>query len=84
MPVDMAAVTALARKHKIFVMEDCALAIGTRLDGIHAGLHGESVFSFYPVKHMTTAEGGMVITRDANLAARLRLAKGFWRRSHPR
>jgi perosamine synthetase len=78
MPVDMAAVTALARKHKIFVMEDCALAIGTRLDGIHAGLHGDvGVFSFYPVKHMTTAEGGMVITRDANLAARLRLRKAF-------
>jgi len=78
MPVDMTPVVALARKHKLFVMEDCALAIGTRLDGIHAGLHGDAgVFSFYPVKHMTTAEGGMIITRDADLAARLRLRKAF-------
>jgi dTDP-4-amino-4,6-dideoxygalactose transaminase len=78
MPVDMIPVVALARKHKLFVMEDCALAIGTRLDGIHAGLHGDAgVFSFYPVKHMTTAEGGMIIARDADLAARLRLRKAF-------
>ncbi len=78
MPVDMTPVVALARKHKLFVMEDCALAIGTRIDGIHAGLHGDAgVFSFYPVKHMTTAEGGMIITRDADLAARLRLRKAF-------
>jgi dTDP-4-amino-4,6-dideoxygalactose transaminase len=78
MPVDMVPVVELARKHKLFVMEDCALAIGTKLDGIHAGLHGDAgVFSFYPVKHMTTAEGGMIITRDADLAARLRLRKAF-------
>ena len=78
MPVDMIPVVALARKHKLFVMEDCALAIGARFDGIHAGVHGDvGVFSFYPVKHMTTAEGGMIITRDADLAARLRLRKAF-------
>lgn len=78
MPVDMVPVVELARKHKLFVMEDCALAIGTELDGVHAGLHGDAgVFSFYPVKHMTTAEGGMIITRDADLAARLRLRKAF-------
>ncbi|HZP68485.1 MAG TPA: DegT/DnrJ/EryC1/StrS family aminotransferase [Pseudolabrys sp.] len=78
MPVDMTPVVAVARRHKLFVMEDCALAIGTRLDGIHAGLHGDAgVFSFYPVKHMTTAEGGMIVTRDAELAARLRLRKAF-------
>lgn len=78
MPVDMTPVVALARKRKLFVMEDCALAIGTRLDDVHAGLHGDvGVFSFYPVKHMTTAEGGMIITRDTDLAARLRLRKAF-------
>ncbi|HEX5425732.1 MAG TPA: DegT/DnrJ/EryC1/StrS family aminotransferase [Candidatus Acidoferrales bacterium] len=78
MPVDMVSLVELARKHKLFVLEDCALAIGTKLDGIHAGLHGDAgVFSFYPVKHMTTAEGGMIITRDADLAARLRLRKAF-------
>jgi len=44
----------------------------------HAGLMGDcGVFSFYPVKHMTTAEGGMIILKDADLAAKLRLKKAF-------
>jgi perosamine synthetase len=77
-PVDMVPIMALARTHGLFVLEDCALAIGTRLDGVHAGLLGDAgVFSFYPVKHMTTAEGGMVITRDGKLAADLRLKRAF-------
>jgi dTDP-4-amino-4,6-dideoxygalactose transaminase len=77
-PVDMPRVVALARKHRLFLLEDCALAIGTRVDGAHAGLLGDAgVFSFYPVKHMTTAEGGMIVTRDAGLAAKLRLRKAF-------
>lgn len=78
MPVDMVPVMALARERGLFVLEDCALAIGTKLDSIHAGLHGDvGVFSFYPVKHLTTAEGGMIVTRDAGLAAKLRLRKAF-------
>ncbi len=78
MPVDMAAVTALARRHSLFVVEDCALAIGSYYQGIHAGLHGDiGCFSFYPVKHMTTAEGGMVITRSEEVAKSIRLKKAF-------
>jgi dTDP-4-amino-4,6-dideoxygalactose transaminase len=84
MPVDMTPVMALARRRGWFVLEDCALALGTRLDGTHAGLFGDvGVFSFYPVKHITTAEGGMVITRDGKLAQALRLKKAFGvNRSH--
>lgn len=78
MPVDMTPVMALAKRHGLFVLEDCALAVGTRLDGIHAGMLGDvGVFSFYPVKHMTTAEGGMIITKHADLAAKLRIKKAF-------
>jgi perosamine synthetase len=78
MPVDMKRVVAIAKKHDLFVLEDCALAFGTRQDGIHSGLIGDAgVFSFYPVKHMTTAEGGMVILRNESLAADLRLKKAF-------
>lgn len=78
MPVDMTRVVAIARARGLFVLEDCALACGTTLDGVHAGLLGDvGVFSFYPVKHMTTAEGGMVITRDGALADKLRLVKAF-------
>ncbi len=77
-PVEMGPVVALARRHGLFVLEDCALAIGTRLDGVHAGLLGDAgCFSFYPVKHITTAEGGMIVTRDAALADRLRRQRAF-------
>jgi dTDP-4-amino-4,6-dideoxygalactose transaminase len=77
-PVDMPAVVALARRHGLFVLEDCALSPGATVDGVHTGLCGDAgVFSFYPVKHITTAEGGMVITRDGDLAAQLRLKKAF-------
>lgn len=78
MPVDMERVTAIARMHHLFVVEDCALAIGSRYQGKHAGLFGDvGCFSFYPVKHMTTAEGGMVITKDAALAERIGRQKAF-------
>jgi dTDP-4-amino-4,6-dideoxygalactose transaminase len=77
-PVDMPAVVALGRKHGLFVMEDCALSIGATVDGVHTGLHGDAgAFSFYPVKHITTAEGGMIVLRDADLAAKLRLRRAF-------
>ena len=77
-PVDMPRVVALTRKHRLFLLEDCALAVGARVDGVHTGLLGDAgVFSFYPVKHMTTAEGGMIVTRDAGLAAKLKLRKAF-------
>jgi dTDP-4-amino-4,6-dideoxygalactose transaminase len=77
-PVDMAAVNTIAKRHKLFVLEDCALAIGTRIGDTHAGLFGDAgCFSFYPVKHMTTAEGGMIVTRDGDFAAKLRHLRAF-------
>ena len=77
-PVDMPRVKAIADKHGLFLLEDCALAPGAWVDGVHAGLHGDAgVFSFYPVKHITTAEGGIIILKDAELAAKLRLKKAF-------
>ncbi len=77
-PVDMPKVAAIAKKHNLFLLEDCALAPGARIDGVHAGLHGDcGVFSFYPVKHLTTAEGGMIILKDGELAKKLRLVKAF-------
>jgi dTDP-4-amino-4,6-dideoxygalactose transaminase len=59
-------------------MEDCALAPGCYIDGVHAGLHGDvGVFSFYPVKHITTAEGGVIILKDKALYDKLKLLKAF-------
>jgi dTDP-4-amino-4,6-dideoxygalactose transaminase len=77
-PLNMAPIAGLAKKHGLFVLEDCALAVGTYCDHVHAGLLGDvGCFSFYPVKHMTTGEGGMVITRDENLAAKVRHQRAF-------
>ncbi len=77
-PVDIPRVVEIARTHDLFVLEDCALAPGAKVNGTHAGLLGDAgVFSFYPVKHMTTAEGGMIILRDSELAKKLKLLKAF-------
>lgn len=78
MPVDMGRVVSLARRHGLFVLEDCALAIGSRLDGTHAGLFGDvGCFSFYPVKHITTGEGGMLITQDPAIAESISRLRAF-------
>ncbi|MBN1106863.1 MAG: DegT/DnrJ/EryC1/StrS family aminotransferase [Deltaproteobacteria bacterium] len=78
MPVDMSRVCETAKQRGLFVVEDCALAIGTYFHGIHAGLHGDvGCFSFYPVKHMTTAEGGMLVTKEKRIAERIARQKAF-------
>ncbi len=77
-PVDMEKVCLLANNKKLFVLEDCALAPGATINNKHVGLHGDAgVFSFYPVKHITTAEGGMIILKDEKLSERLNLLKAF-------
>jgi perosamine synthetase len=78
LPVDMDRVSAIASRHDLFVIEDCALAVGARFDGVHVGLHGDvGCFSFYPVKHLTTGEGGMAITQRADLAERISKQRAF-------
>jgi dTDP-4-amino-4,6-dideoxygalactose transaminase len=78
MPVDMDRINAIGRKHSLFILEDCALAMGTRFRTVHAGCYGNvGCFSFYPVKHMTTAEGGMITTNDQKLADRIRRKRAF-------
>ncbi len=75
-PCDMDRITALTEKHGLYLIEDCALAIGSSFDGKAAALFGDvGCFSFYPVKHITTAEGGMFVSKDretARLAAQKR------------
>ena len=69
-PCDTEAIAEVAKEHGVPLIEDCALAVGARLDGTHVGLVGDvGCFSFYPVKHITTAEGGMFVTRHADVAA---------------
>jgi perosamine synthetase len=73
LPVDMDPVLALARKHQLKVIEDAAEAIGQTYRAKPCGSFGDiSTFSFYPNKHVTTGEGGMVVTDDDVLAQRCR------------
>jgi len=77
-PCDMDAIMAIAARHGLKVIEDCALAVGTRWRGKHAGLFGDAaIVSFYPVKHITTGDGGMFVTRHADLAAKVAKARAF-------
>lgn len=73
-PADLGAVTALAARHGLKVVEDNAQSIGARWGGRMCGTHGLiGCFSFYPGKNLGAAgEGGMVVTADEALAARLR------------
>jgi dTDP-4-amino-4,6-dideoxygalactose transaminase len=77
-PVDMDVVMALAKRRNLFVVEDCALAVGASFDGVACGLIGDvGVFSFYPVKHLTTAEGGMVVSRHEDVVSSIANIKAF-------
>jgi perosamine synthetase len=78
LPVAMDRVNAIARKRDLFVVEDCALSLGSRYRGVHTGLLGDvGCFSFYPVKHITTAEGGMIATTRPEIAAKINRQKAF-------
>lgn len=75
---DMKGVHVLARRYGIKVIEDASHAIGGLYDGKPVGACTYSdvtVFSFHPVKIITTGEGGMAITNDGQLAARMRLLR---------
>lgn len=69
---DMDSIMAIATKHGLIVIEDCAHAIETLYKGKHVGTFGTfGCFSFYVTKNMATAEGGMIITNDASYVDRL-------------
>ncbi len=78
LPCDMDRINAVAERVGAVVVEDCALAVDATYDGRKAGRLGTTgCFSFYPVKHMTTIEGGMVTTDDGTLAANIAQRKAF-------
>jgi len=73
LPVDMDPVLALAKKYGLHIIEDAAEMHGQTYKGRPCGSFGDiSTFSFYPNKHITTGEGGMIVTDDAHLAERCR------------
>ena len=77
-PCEMDAIMAVAGRHDLRVVEDCALALGARYKGKHVGVIGDAgCFSFYPVKHITTGEGGMFVSRHSEVAEKARKVRGF-------
>jgi dTDP-4-amino-4,6-dideoxygalactose transaminase len=86
-PCDMAAIGRIAAARGLRVVEDCAHAIEATIDGRHCGTFGElGCFSFYVTKNVTTVEGGMLVARSRETAARLKtlalhgLSADAWRR----
>ncbi len=77
-PVDMDGLMAIARRHSLIVIEDCAESHGATCRGRMTGSFGDAgCFSFYANKIITTGEGGMVVTNDGALADRLRLLRNL-------
>jgi dTDP-4-amino-4,6-dideoxygalactose transaminase len=86
-PCDMDAIMAIAAKHGLIVIEDCAHAIETEYRGRKAGTFGDfGCFSFYATKNVATGEGGMILARDPQRIARARIlalhgmSKDAWHR----
>jgi dTDP-4-amino-4,6-dideoxygalactose transaminase len=94
LPVDMTAIWALARKHRLVVIEDCAHAVGAHYRGWPIGAGDPSrgdysdaaAFSFYATKNLTTGEGGMLTTHREDVADRAKvlclhgISKDAWNR----
>ncbi|OIP50391.1 MAG: UDP-4-amino-4-deoxy-L-arabinose aminotransferase [Deltaproteobacteria bacterium CG_4_10_14_3_um_filter_60_8] len=72
---DMAPIRALAASRGITLAEDAAHAAGTEYGGDRIGKKGTSIFSFHPIKNMTTGEGGMFCSDDAALLDKVRCLK---------
>ncbi len=67
-PFDLDVVMAIARKHDLWVIEDCCDALGSSYNGQHVGTFGHiATCSFYPAHHITMGEGGMVFTKESDL-----------------
>jgi perosamine synthetase len=76
-PCDMDRIMAIARKHHLFVIEDCAEAFGSKYHDQYVGTFGDiAAFSFFGNKTITTGEGGMVTTNDRTLHERTTHFKG--------
>lgn len=91
-PADLREFRALAKKHKLVFIEDGAQSLGAEYRGKPVGIHADmTMFSFHPVKSITTGEGGVIVTNSSAFNTRLKLfrshgiskdAKTFKRKQH--
>ena len=70
--VDIEPIRQLAAGHRILVIEDAAHALGARYNGQNVGQRGTSIFSFHPIKNITTGEGGMLCSDNEGLLERVK------------
>ena len=77
-PMNMSRLMEIAEKHGLYVVEDCALAVGATIEGKSVGLWGDmGCFSFHPVKHITTGEGGMFVSKNLEFVKKADKMKCF-------
>jgi len=85
-PADMASIQAIADKHNLVVVEDCAQSFGASIDGKQTGSMGiAGCFSFFPSKNLGCfGDGGLITTQDEKIAEHLRVLRnhGSWKRYH--
>ncbi|VGO20994.1 DegT/DnrJ/EryC1/StrS family aminotransferase [Pontiella sulfatireligans] len=74
-PADMDPIRQLASERGLALIEDAAHAAGTEYNGERIGKKGTAIFSFHPIKNMTTGEGGMVCSDDEALLAKVKSLK---------
>lgn len=75
-PVDMISIMKIAKKYKLFVVEDAACALGAEYKNKKSGSVGDvGCFSFHPRKSITTGEGGMIVTNNNKLAKRITILR---------
>lgn len=77
-PCDIKIIVTLAKQYNLYIVEDCAIALGATVDGQPVGSFGDvGTFSFHPVKQMTTGEGGMMTLKDSKIYDDLKLERAF-------
>ena len=75
---EMDKISTFCKRNKIFLIEDCAHALGTYYKNKHAGNFGVAgIFSFYPTKQITTGEGGVIISNDKKIMDKIKIIKSI-------
>ena len=78
LPANMESINKIARKNSLFVIEDCAAALGAKYDNKIVGTISDAgCYSFYPTKHITTMEGGMLISKSKKVVDKVRKLSSF-------
>lgn len=82
-PTKMNEITKICKRHNLILLEDCCDALGTTYNGKPLGSYGlASTFSFYPAHHITTGEGGMVVSNDQAFMRAVRSIRDWGRDCH--